>query len=79
MEKGWGGCIALISPTSEGETTATRDLRAVTLSYINRDLAAQTRFDIATTLGGDIVAEALEFNTKIAPKLIDLYVAEISK
>ena len=75
----WGRLIALISTTSEGETTATRDLRAVTLSYINRDLAAQTRFDIATTLGGDIVAEALEFNTKIAPKLIDLYVAEISK
>ena len=75
----WGLLIALISTTSEGDTTATRDLRAITLSYINRDLAAQTQFDIATTLGGDIAAEALEFNTKIAPKLIELYLAEIEK
>ena len=75
----WGLLIALISTTSEGETTATRDLRAITMSYINRDLAAQTQFDIATTLGGDVVAEALEFNTKVAPKLIELYFAEIEK
>ncbi|MBI5457668.1 trypsin-like peptidase domain-containing protein [Candidatus Kaiserbacteria bacterium] len=75
----WGRLIALISTTSEGETTATRDLRAVTLSYINRDLATQTQFDIATTLGGDIVAEALDFNTHTAPRLIDLYVAQLGK
>lgn len=75
----WGQLIALISTTSAGDTTATRDLRAITLSYIDRDLAAQTQFDIATTLGGDVAAEALEFNTKIAPRLIELYLAEISK
>ncbi|MSU73778.1 serine protease [Candidatus Kaiserbacteria bacterium] len=75
----WGRLIALISTTSEGDTTATRDLRAISLSYIDRDLAAQTRFDIATTLGGDVAAEALEFNTKVAPKLIELYLAEIAK
>ena len=75
----WGMLIALISTTSEGDTTATRDLRAITLSYINRDLAAQTQFDIATTLGGDVAAEALEFNTKVAPKLIELYLAEIER
>lgn len=75
----WGRLIALISTTSEGDTTATRDLRAVTLSYIDRDLAAQTQFDIATTLGGDVAAEALDFNTKVAPRLIGLYLAEIEK
>ncbi len=75
----WGRLIALISTTSEGETTATRDLRAISLSYINRDLAAQTQFDIATILGGDVAAQALEFNTKVAPKLIELYLAEIEK
>ncbi len=75
----WGQLIALISTTSEGETTATRDLRAITLSYLNRDLATQTRFDLATILGGDITAEALEFKTKVAPKLIELYLAEIDK
>lgn len=75
----WGRLIALISTTSDGETTALRDLRAITLSYIDRDLATQTRFDLATTLGGNLAAEALEFNTKIAPGLIDLYLAEIEK
>ncbi len=75
----WGRLIALISTTSEGETTAARDLRAVTLSYIDRDLAAQTRFDIATTLGGDIAAQALDFNTHTAPRLIDLYLAQLAK
>ena len=75
----WGMLIALISTTSEGDTTATRDLRAITMSYIDRDLAAQTRFDLATTLGGDIALEALDFNTHIAPRLIDLYLAQLAK
>lgn len=75
----WGRLIGLISTTSEGETTALRDLRAVTLSYINRDLTAQTRFDLATILGGDVTAQALEFNTTIAPKLIELYLTKLEK
>ncbi len=75
----WGRLIALISTTSEGATTAARDLRAVSLSYIDRDIAAQSRFDIATILGGDVAAQALEFNTKVAPRLIELYLAELGK
>ncbi len=75
----WGRLIALISTTSEGDTTALRDLRAVTLSYINRDLMAQTQFDLPAILGGDVAEEALDFNTKVAPKLIDLYIAQLSK
>ena len=74
----WGRLIALISTTSEGDTTAERDLRAISLSYVNRDLAAQTRFDLATILGGDIAAQAIEFNKKTAPRLIELYLAEIA-
>ncbi|PIR84210.1 hypothetical protein COU18_00460 [Candidatus Kaiserbacteria bacterium CG10_big_fil_rev_8_21_14_0_10_51_14] len=69
----WGFLIGLISTTSEGDTTATRDLRAITLSYINRDLAAQTQFDLATILKGDVFAEAQDFNTRVAPSLINLY------
>jgi hypothetical protein len=69
----WGFLVGLISTTSEGETTATRNLRAITLSYINRDLIAQTESDLAAILGSDVVAEALDFNTRIAPQLIDTY------
>ncbi len=75
----WGYLIATLATTSEGDTTATRDLRAITLSYINRDLVAQTRYDLKTILGGDVAAQAHDFNTQIAPRLIDLYIAEISK
>ncbi len=74
----WGRLIGLISTTSEGNTTATRDLRAITLSYISRDLAAQTQFDLPTILGGDVVLEALDFNTNIAPHLIELYIEQLS-
>jgi len=73
----WGRLIALISTTSEGETTAARDLRAVTLSYISRDLAAQTLFDLPMILGGDVQAQALDFNTYVSPRLIERYLKEI--
>jgi len=75
----WGQLVGLLSTTSEGETTAERDLRAITLSYLSRDLALQTRFDLPTILGGDVVAQALDFNTQIAPRLIDIYLAQIEK
>lgn len=75
----WGRLVGIISTTSSGDTTAQRDLRAVTLSYINTDLAAQTQFDLATTLGGDVAAEALDFTTNEAPNLISLYLAQLSK
>ena len=73
----WGRLIALISTTSEGEPTAARDLRAVTLSYISRDLAAQTLFDLPMILGGDVQAQALDFNTYVSPRLIERYLKEI--
>ena len=75
----WARLIGIITTTSEGDTTAARDLRAITLSYISRDLAVQTQFDLATILGGDVVAQALDFNTRTAPHLVDLYIAQLSK
>lgn len=75
----WGRLIAIIATTSEGETTALRDLRAVTLSYISRDLAAQTQFDLPTILGGDVAAEAAQFNAEAAPDLIRLFIEELAR
>ena len=72
----WGFLVGLISTTSEGDTTATRDLRAITLSYINRDLIKQTQSDFATILGGDVGASARDFNTRIAPNLLNLYLEQ---
>jgi S1-C subfamily serine protease len=73
----WGRLIGLIVTTSEGQTTGERDLHALTLAYINHDLAAQSQFDLPTTLGGDVAAEAQEFNSGTAPRLIQLYIDQI--
>lgn len=73
----WGRLIGLISTTSEGTTTADRDLRSITLSYINRDIAIQSGLDLPTILAGDIKKEAYAFNTVIAPALIKLLVDQL--
>lgn len=75
----WGYLIGLITTTSEAPTTADRDLRAVTLAYINRDIMTQTGFDLPTILGGDPVLETQEFTTREAPQLIALLLKQIRK
>ena len=74
----WGRLIGIISTTSEGKTTAERDLRAVTLSYINRDIAVQSGLNLLTILGGDIASMANAFNASEAPGLIRLLIDQIS-
>lgn len=74
----WDKLIGVITTTSEGASTADRDLRAVTLSYIDRDLATQTGFGLTATLAGDPALEAQDFNTRIAPDLIGLYLKQLS-
>lgn len=68
----WGQLIGLISTTSEGETTADRDLHAITSSYINRDISAESGRNLAGIVAGDVEQEALTFNTNQAPALIKL-------
>ena len=41
----WGRLVGIISTTSEGTTTAERELRAITLAYINRDISRATGMD----------------------------------
>lgn len=73
----WGHLIGLISTTSEGPTTSARDLHAITLSYINRDISAQSGLDLQAILAGDVVSEANAFNASEAPALIQLLVDQI--
>ena len=75
----WGRLIGIITTTSEGTTTAARDLHAITLSYIDRDLTVQTQHDLGAILGGDIAAEAFDFNTHAAPALAQLLVDQLTK
>ncbi len=66
----WGRLVGLIATTSSGNTTAERDLRAITTGYVNRDLIAQTGRDLDAILRSDLTTLADSFNTNIAPDLI---------
>lgn len=74
----WGHAIGVISTTSEGTTTAQRDLRAITLGYINRDILAQNGSDLDTILSGDIESRAKDFNANQAPALLELLISNIA-
>jgi S1-C subfamily serine protease len=75
----WGRLIAIIATTSAGTTTADRDLRAVDLSYIDRDLAIQSGSDLETSLAGSPSAGVQSFTSNIAPQLIQQYIAALSQ
>lgn len=75
----WGYLIGIITTTSEGLTTADRELRALTLSYVNRDLLEQSGSDLREFLSGDPAAHAAEFKTMQAPSLTQLLLDEIAK
>ena len=75
----WDKLIGLITTTSDGATTAERSLRAITLSYINRDIQTQTGSDLLSFLDGDLAAIEDEFNTMWLQHLTGLYIQQISK
>jgi hypothetical protein len=74
----WGRLIGLIATTSSGTTTANRDLRAISLNYIDTDLAAQSGSNLNTLLQGDPATETQEFTDSTAPSLIQIYITQIA-
>ena len=73
----WGHLVGIVSTTSEGPTTAERDLHAITLSYINRSIASESGLDLQSILSGDIAGEANDFNANAAPALRQLLINQI--
>ncbi|QQG38084.1 MAG: trypsin-like peptidase domain-containing protein [Candidatus Kaiserbacteria bacterium] len=73
----WGRLVGIITTTSDGKTTQERDLRAVTLSYIDRDIKTQTGSDLASLFAGDVAAKAAEFRSNTAPHLMRLLIDEL--
>lgn len=65
---GTGKLIGLISISSDGDTTGERDLSAITLSYINRDLIKNANTTL-TSIASNSASFATTFNTNIAPGL----------
>ena len=73
----WSRLVGMISTTSEGATTAERDLRALTLSYIDRDIKIQSGFSLSEFQSGNIESLADDFNSREAPALIQLLLDEL--
>jgi hypothetical protein len=79
VSNAWDRLVGLITTTSEGETTGARDLRAITLSYIDRDLKAQTGSGLGAMLGGDVVSKEQDFRTSAAPDLLRAFIAVLAR
>lgn len=62
----WGRFIGVITTTSEGETTAQRDLHAITSAYIDRDLKSLTGRSLEDTLAQDPAAATQLFTETVA-------------
>lgn len=75
----WGYLIGIITTTSEGPTTADRELRALSLSYINGDLLAQVGVNLAEFLTADPTTRSAEFSANTAPALTKLLLDEVEK
>lgn len=73
----WGYLVGLIATTSSGTTTEDRDLRAISLNYINSDLSVQSGKNLNDLLQGDLMQETASFTSDVAPGLINLYINEL--
>lgn len=71
--------IGIIVTSSIEDTTADRDLRAITIEHINRSFTKDTGFDLQTFFEGNMPAEANAFNENIAPTLTQFLVDELEK
>ncbi len=75
----WNYLVGIITTTSEGTTTAERDLHALTTSYIDRDMKAESGMNLQEILNGNIDAEAASFGQNQAPALIAALIAQLPK
>ncbi len=69
----WGFLVGLLTAMSDETAASGRDLRALSLSYIDRDLKVQAGSSLSQILASDMTANMLDFNTSTAPALLALY------
>ena len=74
----WGRLVGIVSTTSDGDTTAQRDLRALSLSYIDQRLASERGLDLQQLLENDPLLEAKSFSEDRAQALIRTYLNTIT-
>ncbi len=69
----WRRLVGVLTTTSDAATTAERDLRAISLFYIDTDLRAQTGQGLAEWLAKDPVIATADFSQNKLPALIQSY------
>lgn len=70
----WGKLVAIIVTSSLGDTTDERDLRAVTLSHIDRSVQLEQGVSLGTFLAqGDFATRAQLFHTEQLPALLQYF------
>jgi len=70
-----GEMVGLISTSSGGETTDDRDLRAISLSHIERSLVEHNGTTLEELLSGNIEQKATDFNETVASSLLQILVS----
>ena len=71
--------IGIISTSSDGDTTSARDLRAITIAYINRDLQSELGISLAQFIFQNHSDFAEIFASTSAPTLTKLITDELLK
>lgn len=75
----WRYVVGIITTTSEGATTAQRQLHALTIEYIGRDIEIQSGQSLQNILQSDLTKTAANFNAEIATPLIKKYIEFLSR
>lgn len=75
----WDRLIGIITTTSEGTTTAQRDLRALTMDYIDRDMRDQLGYGLKELPNKDIAALRRDFLTNYSESFIEQFVSRLSR
>lgn len=71
--------IGIITTSSDGQTTSSRGLNAITVSYINRSLQKEISLNFKQFLETNHAIFAKEFNENKAPALSTLIINELTK
>lgn len=72
-----GAAIAMVTTRGEDERQGTGSLNAITLSYIDRSIEAETSFGLARTISGNLSYKASVFQQTLVPFLAQMLQQEL--
>lgn len=72
-----GALIGIFVTSTQNKDLGGRDLRAITLSHIERSLRSYAGLSVKALMSGDVFEISHEFNEKVSPILADILLGEI--